>query len=119
MAVPYAQTALSAMMHPVSELISEPIAPAGGFVGAAATARREPALPAGFFWRGDMYTVVATVGAWKESDREGGRASGELYLRRHYYRLSMSGGSTWTVYFTRQGPRSGDPKKRWFLYTIE
>jgi Domain of unknown function (DUF6504) len=103
----------------VADLISESIRPAGGFVEGAATARREPALPAGFSWRGDTYQVVATAGAWKESDREGGRATGELYLRRHYYRLSMSDGSMWTVYFTRQGPRSGDPKKRWFLYTIE
>ncbi|MEK7755897.1 MAG: hypothetical protein AAB385_01665, partial [Planctomycetota bacterium] len=54
-----------------------------------------------------------------ESSREGARAGGELYLRRHCFRLRMSDDTIWTVYCTRQAPRSGDPKKRWFLYTIE
>lgn len=47
------------------------------------------------------------------------RAQGDLSLRRHDYRLRMSDESTWVVYFVRQTPRSGNPKNRWFFYTIE
>ena len=50
---------------------------------------------------------------------EGGKPGGEIYLRRHYYRLAMSDGRVWTVYFTRQTPKSGSAKARWFLYTMD
>jgi 2-polyprenyl-3-methyl-5-hydroxy-6-metoxy-1,4-benzoquinol methylase len=73
----------------------------------------------GLVWRGLSMAVVEELGAWKDSSREGARAGGELYLRRHYFRLRMSDAAIWTVYCTRQTPRSGDPKRRWFLYTLE
>jgi hypothetical protein len=104
---------------PAPELVSEPITPLRGSFDAAAMARGEPGLPHGFTWRGQSYDVVATLDQWKHSEREGARADGELYLRRHYYRLGMSDDSVWTVYFIRQTPKSGSPKRRWFLYTIE
>ena len=103
----------------VTELISEPITPHPGTFEATRMARGEPGLPGGFDWRGCSTKVVELIGAWKESSREGGRAGGDLYLRRHYYRLRMSDGRLWIVYFVRQTPRSGNPKARWFLYTIE
>lgn len=81
--------------------------------------RGEPGLPIGFTWRGTSYEVSEELEAWKESSREGARTGGQLYLRRHCFRLRMSDDAIWTVYCTRQTPRSGDPKKRWFLYTIE
>src|SRR3989304_766731 len=101
------------------ELISEPITPHPGTFGTSRMGRGEPGLPSGFDWRGTSLVVVEELEAWKESGREGAQAGGELYLRRHCFRLRMSDGAIWTVYFTRQTPRSGDPKKRWFLYTIE
>jgi hypothetical protein len=79
--------------------------------------RGEPGLPSGFTWRGNSVTIVERLETWKHSSREGGGA-GDLYLRRHYYKLRMSDGSIWTVYFVRQTPRTGSPKNRWFLYTI-
>lgn len=96
------------------EFISEPIAPCGA-IDTAAMARGEPGLPAAFEWRGERFEVVDVLGVWKESSREGDRAAGELYLRRHCYQLRMSDGSTWQVYFTRQTPRTGSPRRRWFL----
>lgn len=102
----------------MAELISEPITPNAGTFDASAMARGEPGLPAGFTWRGASVAVVERLGAWKRSTREGGGA-GELYLRRHYFKLRMSDDSIWTVYFVRQTPRSGSPKNRWFLYTLE
>ena len=101
------------------EFVSENIVPHPGAFDARAMGRGEPGLPRGFTWRGASYAVVETLAQWKHSTREGGRAQGELYLRRHYYKLRMSDESTWTVYFVRQSPKSGSPKRRWFLYTIE
>jgi Domain of unknown function (DUF6504) len=101
------------------EFVSESIIPEGGRFDGAAMARGEPGLPTGFVWREATYTVVATLSQWKESAREGGRGSAELYLRRHCYKLRMSDGSSWSVYFLRQALSSGPSGKRWFLYTIE
>ena len=101
------------------ELISEPITPHPGTFGTSRMGRGEPGLPSGFVWRGTSLEVIEELHAWKESSREGARAGGELYLRRHCFRLRMSDDTIWTAYCTRQGPRSGDPKKRWFLYTLE
>lgn len=102
---------------PHGELISEAITPRVGTFDTASMTRGEPGLPEGFCWRGVRLDVVETLSTWKESSREGGRAGGELYLRRHCYRLRMSDGAIWTIYFTRQSPRSGNVKQRWFLYT--
>lgn len=110
---------------PKAELISEPLKPFAGTFDTSAMGRGEPGLPKGFTWRDDPYELVETISVWKQSSREGG--TGELYLRRHYYKLRMVNSCSsrntdetiWTVYFTRQTPKTGNPKQRWFLYTIE
>ncbi len=102
----------------MSELISESITPHVGNFDAASMGRGEPGLPRGFTWRGKSVDVLERISTWKQSSREGGSA-GDLYLRRHYYKLRTSDGCIWTIYFVRQTPRTGDPKNRWFLYTIE
>ncbi len=101
------------------ELISERITPHAGSFDTSSMGRGEPGLPTGFDWRGVSFDVVDVLRRWKDTSREGGHAVGDLYLRRHYYRLRMSGKRIWTVYFIRQTPRSGDTKSRWFLYTVE
>ena len=93
--------------------------PCKGRFDAPAMARGEPGLPSGFQLRGLSYDVIQRIEQWKHSERESGRAGGELYLRRHYYKMRMSDQSVWTVYFTRQPLTSGSFKDRWFLYTIE
>ena len=103
----------------MSEFVSESITPLPGAFDTAAMGRGEPGLPGGFTWRGENYDMVERLAQWKHSSREGSRAQGELYLRRHYYKLLMSDGTTWTVYFTRQPSPSGSPKRRWFLYQID
>lgn len=101
------------------ELISEPIDPEPGSIDAARMAKGEPGLPGAFTWRGRRYQVQAELLAWKESSREGSSAQGELYLRRHCFRIQVDDGSTWTIYCLRQTPKSGSAKRRWFLYTID
>lgn len=103
----------------MADFFSEPITPRAGSFDTARMGRGEPGLPTGFEWRGESFDVVEELSAWKHSSREGARAGGDLYLRRHYYKLRMSDESLWTIYFERQAPRSGNPKQRWFLYTID
>lgn len=103
----------------MSEFVSESIVPRQGTFDTQAMGRGEPGLPRGFTWREMEYDVVEKLAQWKHSTREGSRAQGELYLRRHYYKLRMSDSTVWTVYFTRQPSASGSPKCRWFLYEIE
>lgn len=103
----------------MAELISQPITPKAGTFHAAAMGRGEPGLPVGFLWRDGDFTIVEIISAWKHSSNEGGRAGGDVYLRRHYYKLRMNDHTIWTVYFVRQTPKSGSPKLRWFLYTME
>ena len=103
----------------MEEFVSEPITPQKGTFDAGAMAAGLPGLPRGFVWRGESCLIVAQLDAWKHSAAEGGRAGGERYLRRHYFRLRMTNESVWTVYFVRQPPRGGSSKIRWFLYSIE
>ena len=103
----------------MEQFISDPLKPLPGGFDTAPMARGEPGLPAGFTWRGESLRIEQVLETWKASSREGGRATGELYLRRHYWRLKMSDGATWVVYFTRQTPKSGKPTRRWFLYSVD
>lgn len=103
----------------MAELVSEPLIPQALTGDAAAMARGEPGLPKGFTWRGEQFEWTQVIDVWKESSREGAKAQGELYLRRHYYKLLMNDETVWTVYFTRQPASSGSAKSRWFLYTID
>ena len=98
----------------MGEFVSESITPWPGTSDAAAMGRAEPGLPRGFDWRDQPYEIAETLERWKQS----GPDMGELYLRRHYFRLRMNGGSVWTVYCLRQSPRSGSGKRRWFLLEI-
>jgi hypothetical protein len=103
----------------MGEFVGDTIEPQSGTFDAGAMARGEPGLPRGFKWRGQAFDVVERLEQWKGTSPEGGRSGGEVYLRRHYYKLRMSDGSTWTVYFLRQAPAGGSAKRRWFLYTVE
>ncbi|MEK6674419.1 MAG: DUF6504 family protein [Planctomycetota bacterium] len=103
----------------MQELVSELIQPQGGGFNTLRMGRGEPGLPQAFTWRGRAYTILHELQAWKESSPEGGHTGGELYLRRHYYKLRMSDGTNWTVYFLRQTPRTGQSRHRWYLYSVE
>ncbi len=103
----------------MEEFVSEPIHPHEGSFDALEMGRGLPGLPTGFSWRDAQFQIAGVMRAWKDSSREGAGAQGELYLRRHCYRLQMSDGTVWTVYFVRQTPKSGNPRTRWFLYSIE
>ena len=101
----------------VTRFVSEAIEPVkDGTLDAAALAAGEPSLPAAFRWRGELREVVEVLGGGKGYRREG--FSGELYLKRHEWRLKMDDGAVWQVYFVRGGKR-GSRAARWFLKAVE
>ena len=99
------------------QFISEPLEPLGGTLGTAMAARGEPALPARFRWRDAEYAITRVATTWKTSSREGGRRDGELYLRRHWYRVETDRGETLTIYCDRQARNRSRPKARWFVFS--
>lgn len=99
------------------EFVSEPIIPVAGAFDAAGMTRGEPGLPARFTWREKEYAVADVLDAWKESGpcKSGG---GEMYLRKHWFKIRTDDGLEMTVYFERQPRTKRQSKKRWWLYTV-
>lgn len=99
------------------EFVSEPIIPVAGTFDAAGMTRGEPGLPARFTWREKEYAVADVLEAWKESGpcKSGG---GEMYLRKHWFKIRTDDGLEMTVYFERQPRTKRQSKKRWWLYTV-
>jgi hypothetical protein len=105
-------------MSPAEELVSELIKPDRATGDAAAMARGQPGLPAGFTWRGRHYAVGGVLESWKQSE-PCDHHSGERYYRKHFYRIRMDSGEVWTVYALRHMKRGENPRHRWWLYAIE
>ena len=102
------------------EFVSEEMTPAAGTGDAGAMARGEPGIPARFTWRDRQYGLVGVIETWKTSSpcKHGG---GEMYLRRHWYRILTDPPAVMTVYCQRQAPRSKSAKRRkarWWIYTV-
>ncbi len=100
------------------EFISEPILPVPGHTQAAGMARGEPGLPLRFTWRDVEYRVDRVLETWKTSG-PCHHGSGEMYLRRHWYRVATDPPLVMTLYCERQARTAKRPKARWFLYTVE
>ena len=95
--------------------IGESIQPVAKSFDITATSRGEPALPKRFTWRGREYAVVEVL------EREKGYGpcpSGEIYLRKHYYKVRTDDGSVMRIYFERH-PHSPRERDRWWLYTLQ
>ena len=104
------------------QFISEPITPERGDFDTTLMAQGLASLPGAFTWRGRRYEISDCLEHWKESSREGGRAGGELYLRRQRFRIRLDTGEIAEIYFERQaraGASKHAAKQRWFIYTIE
>lgn len=101
-----------------TEFISEPIEPDTGTFDAAAMASGQPGLPSGFTWRDRHYAVVEILSEWKASEAEF-HTRGEKYYRKHFWRIRVDSGERMTIYAVRKVKAGEDPKRRWWLYTIE
>ena len=100
------------------EFISELILPVEGTFDEGGMSIGEPGLPGRFVWRGVEYEVAEVMEKWKENGpcRNG---SGEMYLRKHWFKIRCSDGTEMVVYFERQAKSKQEIKKRWWLYTVK
>jgi hypothetical protein len=96
------------------QFVSEPITPVAGTADPSAMSRGEPGLPHQFTWRTRTYTIVNVLQTWKSSTRD----RGELYLRRHWYRIVTDSGEQMTLYCERQAKNRTRPKSRWWIYSF-
>ena len=99
------------------EFVSEEMTPVAGTADTAAMARGEPGLPGRFMWRGDEYGIAGVIEKWKTSS-PCSHGSGEVYLRRHWYRILTDPPAVMTVYCQRQARNRRRPKARWWIYTV-
>jgi hypothetical protein len=103
------------MNGPTEEFVSEPITPVAGTSDISAMARGEPGVPQRFIWRDKTYVVQQTLETWKTSTRD----RGELYLRRHWYRIVTTTDEQFVIYCQRQTTNRNKPQARWWIYSIK
>ena len=103
---------------PHAEFVCEELIPGPGTADVAMMSRGVPGLPCRFTWRGEQYEVVGVIETWKTQGpcRHGG---GEMYLRRHWYRIQVRPKLILTVYCDRQAKNRRKPKSRWWVYTVQ
>jgi hypothetical protein len=97
--------------------VSEPIRPAEDSFVFAGTPAGEPPVPQRFTWRDTEYTVAEVL----ERRRETGpctHGSGELYARKHWFRVRTTTGEVMNLYFERHARSRAERKKRWWLYSV-
>jgi len=116
--IPAAPTSGPARAKARAEFICEELVPIAGTADAAMASRGEPGLPRRFLWRGVEYELVGVIETWKTQGpcRHG---SGEMYLRRHWYKIEVRPHQIMTVYCDRQAKDRRRPKSRWWVYTLE
>jgi phosphoribosylglycinamide formyltransferase-1 len=100
-----------------AEFICQELTPVAGLADAAMMARGQPGLPRRFTWRNVQYEIVGVIETWKTQGpcRHG---SGEMYLRRHWYKIQVNPRLVMTVYCDRQAKNRRKPKSRWWVYTV-
>ena len=103
-------------LPPRKEFVSEAIDPVEGSFATSSMAAGEPGLPLRFRWHGTEYEVSRVLETWKTT---GGCRSGgdEQYVRKHWFRVEVAGGTQMEIYFDRQ-PRSRQGRQRWWLAAI-
>jgi hypothetical protein len=104
---------------PPGGFVSEPIRPDAGTFQAEAMARGMPGLPSGFTWRKRHYTICELLAQWKQCEAYNHTPSGERYYRKHYFRVRVVSGETMTLYAVRHVKRGENPRKRWWLYSVD
>ena len=96
------------------QFVSEAVEPVAGAFDPAAMSRGEPGVPMRLTWRGVEYRVIQVEQTWKTSTPD----RGELYLRRHWFRVRCESGQRMTLYCERQAKSGRRPKARWWLYSL-
>ncbi|MBL8013570.1 MAG: cytoplasmic protein [Candidatus Omnitrophica bacterium] len=100
------------------EFISEPIVPDSATFDTARMSIGEPGLPGKFTWHKNAYSIKRVLSAWHKTS-PCTHSSGEMYVRRHYYKILTESGERMTLYFDRQPRRNEAKGPRWWLLSIE
>ena len=101
-------------VEPGEQFVSEPVEPVAGRFDPGAMSRGEPGVPGRFTWRGREYVVAEVLERWKTSTPD----RGEMYLRRHWFRVRTTADQRMTLYCERQTKNRNKPKARWWLYSV-
>ncbi len=101
----------------MQEFVSDPITPEAGSFDTGLMAQGLASLPGAFTWRNRRYAIVECLSHEKRSGAEG--FSGELYLRRQVFTVRLDSGQIAVIYLERHARPGGNPKQRWFLYSIQ
>ena len=96
--------------------VGEAIKPVISTCDTSRMAAGEPGLPREFMWRGRAIEVAAALRTWRET-RKCRNGSPEMYVRKHWFEVVTTSGSTMKLYFERQ-PRRGQKDARWWLFSI-
>jgi hypothetical protein len=99
------------------DFIGEQIKPIKGTFDTHAMAKGEPGLPKRFIWRDKEYEVQTLLEKWKEAS--GRKKGGEIYVRKHWYRVETTNGYIMKIYFERKAKSKTQWKTRWWLYSIK
>ena len=100
-----------------AQFISEPIKPVIETCDTRRMSIGAPGLPKEFIWRGQKITIIDTLRIWRTTGacRHG---SGEVYARRHWFKIKTANHGTMKIYFNRSS--LGRIKEiGWWIYTIE
>lgn len=105
-------------MTAMKEFIGEPLQQVA--FDTSSLAAGEPGAPASFTWRGREHLVTEVLGRWKGVAPDRTHGSGEMYVEKHWFRISTDTGYKMDVYFDRAASRSSKRfGSRWWLYTAE
>ena len=96
------------------EFISESITPNATSFDTSRMAVGEPGLPSEFTWHGSIYKVKQVLKTWRKTS-PCTHGSGEMYVRRHYYKVLTESGEKMTIYFDRQPQKGKTCAPRWWL----
>ncbi|MEA4909133.1 MAG: hypothetical protein GYA17_16990 [Chloroflexi bacterium] len=90
---------------------------------------KSPPCPDGFIWRDETFRVARMLAQWQDFRRRGrmernmrpahaSRAAlhGSWGVGRFYFRVEMTGGRVFELYYDRAPANAGERKGSWFLY---
>lgn len=89
---------------------------------------KSPTCPSGFIWRDETYRVAETLESWVNYERKGNMARnmrpshrimaakrGSWGVGRFHFRVRVTGGRVFELYYDRAPESAGDRKGHWFL----
>lgn len=100
----------------MDQFVSEPITVDVNSMSRTVLVSGSPDCPRRFSWRGQWFDVVEVLEEWKHVAKEGGRATGETYVRSHRFRVRTAQGIEAVIYCDRQVSKK--KKSVWWMYSV-